>query len=64
MYKFHYGYVSKTFDAKLLFTDTDRLVYEIKDKNVYRKCFKTDICLISVDIQKILTIMIVQTKKC
>ena len=30
MYKFNYDYVLKTFnDAKLLFTDTDSLVYEI-----------------------------------
>ena len=36
MYQFHYDYVLKTFkDVKLLFTDTDSLVYEIKDKNVY-----------------------------
>ena len=35
MYKFHYDYVLKTFhSAKLLFTDTDCLVYEINDKNV------------------------------
>ena len=26
MYKFHYDYVLDTFDAKLLFTDTDSLV--------------------------------------
>ena len=41
MYQFHYDYVLKTFNsAKLLFTDSDRLVYEIKDNNVYDQCFK------------------------
>ena len=40
MYQFHYDYVLKTFNAKLLFTHTDSLVYEIKDVNVYDQCFK------------------------
>ena len=41
MYEFHYDYVLKTFNgAKLLFADTDSLVYEIKDKYVYEQCFK------------------------
>ena len=41
MYQFHYNYVLKTFDnVKLLFTDTDSLVYEIKGGNVYDQCFK------------------------
>ena len=41
MYQFHYDYVLKTFNGvKLLFTDTDSLVYEIKDGNVYDQCFK------------------------
>ena len=41
MYQFHYDYVLKTFnDVKLLFTDTDSLVYEIKNSNVYDQCFK------------------------
>ena len=41
MYQFHYDYVLKTFDnVKLLFTDTDSLVHEIKDENVYDQCFK------------------------
>ena len=39
MYKFHYEYVKQKFDAKLLFTDTDSLVYEIKGKDVYEKSF-------------------------
>ena len=40
MYKFHYDYVKNKFDAKLLFTDTDSVVYEIKDKDMYEECFK------------------------
>ena len=40
MYQFHYNYVLKTFNAKLFFTDTDSLVYEIKDSNVYDQCFR------------------------
>ena len=35
MYEFHYEYVKNKFDAKLLFTDTDSLVYEIKGASVY-----------------------------
>ena len=35
MYDFHYNFIKKNFDAELLFTDTDSLVYEIKSKNVY-----------------------------
>ena len=41
MYKFHYDYVLNTFNSdKLLFTDTDSLVYEIKDQDVYEQCLK------------------------
>ena len=40
MYKFHYDYVKNEFDAKLLFTDTDSLVYEINNKDVYEQHFK------------------------
>ena len=46
MYQFHYDYVLKTFNAKLLFTDTDSLVYE-------SLVLETSACLIVVDIQKI-----------
>ena len=41
VYKFHYDYGLKTFDAKLLFTDTDSLVYDINGRNVYEQCFKS-----------------------
>ena len=40
MYNFHYQYVENKFDAKLLFSDTDSLVYEIKEKGVYEKSFQ------------------------
>ena len=40
MYKFHYDYVCNKYDAKLLFTDTDSLVYEINSEVVYEQCFK------------------------
>ena len=44
MYQFHYDYVLKTFnDVKLLFTDTDSLVYEIRGGNVHEQCFKDKI---------------------
>ena len=32
---FHYKYIKSKFDAKLLFTNTDSLVYEIKAVDVY-----------------------------
>ena len=35
MYKFHYKYIKSKFDSKLLFPDTDSLVYEIKTEDVY-----------------------------
>ena len=41
MHQFHYDYVLKAFeDVKLLFTDTDSLVYEIRSGNIYEQCFK------------------------
>ena len=40
MYKFHYDYVYNKYDAKLLLTDTDSLVYEINSNDVYEQCFK------------------------
>ena len=32
--------LKKHFDAKLLFTDTDSLTYEIKSEDLYEECFK------------------------
>ena len=38
MYDFHYSYIKKKYDnrARLLFTDTDSLTYEIEAENVYK----------------------------
>ena len=37
MYEFHYDYIKNIYDSKskLLFTDTDSLMYEIKTEDVY-----------------------------
>ena len=40
MYEFHYKYIKSKFDAKLLFTDTDSLVYEIKTEDVYEDFYQ------------------------
>ena len=34
MYEFHYKYIKSKFNANLLFTDTDSLVYEIKTEDI------------------------------
>ena len=36
MYEFHYNYIKIKFDAKHCFTDTERMVYEIKTEVVYK----------------------------
>ena len=40
MYKFHYKYVKSKLDAKLLFTDTDCLFYEIKTEDVHEDFYE------------------------
>ena len=34
IYEFHYKYIKRKFNANLLYTDTDSLVYEIETKDV------------------------------
>ena len=43
MYEFHYNYIKRKYDAKLLFTDTDSLVYEIKTNDVYKDFYENKI---------------------
>ena len=50
MYEFRCKYIKSKFDAKLLFTDTDSLVYEIKTEDVYEDFYEDKICLILVTI--------------
>ena len=40
MYEFHYKYIKSKFDAKLLFTNKDSLVYEIKTEDVYEDLYE------------------------
>ena len=40
MYEIQYKHIKSKFDAKLLFTDTDSLVYEIKTEDVYDDFYK------------------------
>ena len=40
MYDFHHNFIKKNFNAELLFTDTESLVYEIKSENIYEEFFK------------------------
>ena len=64
MYQFHYDYILRTFkSAKLLFTDTDSLVYKINGDNAYGQCFKDKDLFDFSGYPKILCTMTFQTKK-
>ena len=40
MHDFHYNFIKKRFDAKLLFTNTNSLTYEMKSEDIYDEFFK------------------------
>ena len=40
MYEFHYKYIKTKYNAKLLFTDRDSLVYEIETKDLYEDFYE------------------------
>ena len=40
MYNFHYNFMIRKFNTRLLFTDTDSLCYELHEKNPCKKMYK------------------------
>ena len=40
MYKFYYKYIKTKYNAKLLFTDSESLVYEIEPDDVYEDFYE------------------------
>ena len=40
MYNFHYNFMIRKFNSRLLFTDTCSLCYELHEKNPYKKMCK------------------------
>ena len=50
IYEFHYDYIKNKYDSnsRLLLTDTDSLMYEIKTKDVYEYLAKINKCSILV----------------
>ena len=41
MYNFHYNFMSRKCNTRLLFTDTDSLCYKLYEKNPCKKCIST-----------------------
>ena len=63
MYKFHYEYIQYKFNARLLFTDTGSLVYEIKKVDVYEDFYQDKDLFILVNIHQIQSFLIQLIKK-
>ena len=38
IFNFHYNFMIRKFNTRLLFTDTDSLCYEIQEKTYAKKC--------------------------
>ena len=62
MYELHYKYIKSRCNAKLLFTDKDRLVYEIEIDDVYKDFYGDKNCLILVIIHEIQSFLILLIK--
>ena len=60
---FHYNYIKRKFNAKLLFTDTDSLVCEVKTDDVYEDFYRDKHLFDFSTIQKIQNFMILPIEK-
>ena len=63
MYDFHYNYMLKKYDIKLMFTDADSLFYEIKTDNVYKDLLKDKELFDNSDYQKNSAFFFYENKK-
>ena len=65
MYDFHYNYVKSTYNnkAKLLFTDTDSLCYEIETKDIYKELWEEKQLFDIVITQRIVHILVWRIRK-
>ena len=63
MYEFHYKYIKRKYNANLLFTDTDSLIYEIKTEDVYEDFYKDKNLFDLVTIRKIQSFLVLSIKK-
>ena len=63
LHKFHYDYIKNKYsnNSRLLFTDTDSLLYEIKAKDVCENLVRMKKCFILVIFQLSQNIMMIQT---
>ena len=63
MYEFYYDYTKNKYgsNSRLLFTDTDSLIYEITTEDVYEDFSNDKKCLTLVIIQQSQNTMIIQT---
>ena len=62
MYEFHYKYIKRKFNANLLFTDADSLVYKIETDDVYEDLYEIKVYLILAIIHRIQKFLILSIK--
>ena len=61
MYEFHYDCIKSKYNSRLLFTETDSLMYEVKTEDVYKDFSNIKKCVTLIIIELSQNIMIVQT---
>ena len=63
IYEFHYKYIKRKYNAKLLFTDTGGLVMKLKERMFMKIFMKIKICLLLVIIHEIQRFLFFLMKK-